>query len=79
MATVQPHQFRKTQPCPVHHLKHSAIAYRQRIVKIDIQQLIHFIDVDVFRQMAATAWRADPFGGVGYQHALADLPVEKTA
>ncbi|MNN50292.1 hypothetical protein D3C81_1648690 [compost metagenome] len=79
MAAIEPHQFRKTQPGTVHDFKHGAIAHRQRIVKIDIQQLIHFINVDVFRQMTAAAWRSDPFGRVGNQHTLADLPVEKTA
>ena len=69
MAAIQPHQLGEAQAGAVHHLQHGAIAHRQRIVEIDLQQLVHFIDVDVFRQMAAATRRADAFGGVGVQYA----------
>ncbi len=79
MAAVHIHQLRQAQSAAVHHLQHRAVAHRQRIVKVDLQQLIHFVDVDVLRQMARVARRGDPFGGIGGEFALADLPVEKAA
>ena len=64
MAAIQPHQLGEAQAGAVHHLQHGAIAHRQRIVEIDLQQLVHFIDVDVFRQMAALRGVRMPLAGL---------------
>ncbi len=58
-------QFRQTQPGTVHHLQHGAVAHGQRIVKIDIQQPVYVVNVDIFRQMARRLRRGDPFCRVG--------------
>ena len=79
MITVDIDQLGQSQPGTVHDFKHGAIAYGQRIVKIDIQQPVHVIHVDVFRQMARRFRRADAFRRVRFELALAYLPVEKAS
>ena len=49
----------------IHHFQHRPVAHRQRIVKVDLQQLIHFININVFRQMARFTRRHHPFGRIG--------------
>lgn len=79
MLQVEVHQLRETQARAVHHLQHCAVANGQRIVKIDIQQAVYVVDVDIFRQMTRGFRRGDPFRRVGFQTALTDQPVEETA
>jgi hypothetical protein len=63
---IEVHQLRQTQPGTVHHLQHRAVAHGQRIVKIDIQQAVYVVDVDIFRQMARRFRRGDPFAGLAF-------------
>jgi len=74
---IEPHQFGKTQTRAVHHFQHCPIAHGEGIVDINIQQPIHIIDVDVFRQMT---WRfrcRNTFRRVSFEFVLADQPVKK--
>ena len=75
---IKINQLGQTQPGTVHHLQHRAVTHRQRIVKIDIQQAIDIIDVDIFRQMTRCFWRGNAFRRVGFKAALAHQPVEET-
>ncbi|MNE40997.1 hypothetical protein D3C80_1350450 [compost metagenome] len=79
MFAVDTHQFRKTQSRAVHHFQHRPVTHGKRIVEVDFQQFIHFIDIKIFRQMFGGARRRNTFGGVGAQYALTYQPVEKAA
>ena len=66
MLEVKVDEFRQTQACAVHHLQHRAVAHGERIVKVDIQQAVYVVDVDIFRQMARRFRRGDPLCRVGF-------------
>ena len=74
---IEPHQFGKTQTRAVHHFQHCPIAHGEGIVDINIQQPIHIIDVDVFRQMTRRFRCRNTFRRVGFELVLADQPVKK--
>ena len=63
---IKINQLGQTQPGTVHHLQHRAVAHGERIVKVDIQQAVYVVDVDIFRQMARRFRRGDPLCRVGF-------------
>jgi electron transport complex protein RnfD len=60
-------------------LQHRPVAHRQRVVKVDVQQAIDVIHVDIFGQMARSLRRGYPFCRVGRELALTHHPVKKAA
>jgi len=74
---IQPHQLGKTQTRAVHHFQHCTVAYSEGIVDINIQQPIHIVDVDIFRQMTRRFRCRNTFRRVSFEFVLADQPVKK--